>query len=112
MAKAKNPGTNIVYSTNPEYEYEHDEANIETLLPEKQGLRIMLDKKQRAGKSVTLIKGFKGKEEDLESLGKKLKTFCGTGGSVKNNEIIIQGDNREKAHQWLLKNGYELSKKI
>ncbi len=67
--------------------------------------------KQRAGKAVTLITGFAGKEGDLQELGKKLKTFCGTGGSAKNNEIIIQGDQREKVMQWLKKNGFVNTKK-
>jgi translation initiation factor 1 len=85
---------------------------METLLPAGQKLRILLDKKQRAGKMVSLVTGFAGTTADLDELGKKLKTFCGTGGSVKNGEIIVQGDNRDKLLQWLLKNGYSGSKKI
>jgi translation initiation factor 1 len=84
----------------------------ETLQPREQKLRVKLDTKQRAGKAVTLVTGFSGAVADLEDLGKKLKSFCGTGGSVKDGEIIVQGDNREKVLQWLLKNGYTSSKKI
>lgn len=82
----------------------------DTLPPEKQKLRIKLDTKQRAGKAVTLVTHFVGKEEDLEELGKKLKNFCGTGGSVKDDEIIIQGDQKSKVLQWLQKNGYKNTK--
>ena len=103
----------LVYSTDPNFKLQENEPEIkEIVLPNKQKLRIILDKKQRAGKAVTLVTGFIGNDADLEVLGKKLKTFCGTGGAVKENEIIIQGDNREKVLQWLLKNGYASSKKV
>ena len=84
----------------------------ETLSPKEQKLRIRLETKHRGGKTASLIEGFTGKEEDLEELGKKLKNFCGTGGSAKDGEIIIQGDQSDKVLQWLLKNGYEKTKKI
>ncbi len=98
----------LVYSTDPNFKLEEEQQEIETLEPALQKLKIQLDTKQRAGKAVTLITGFAGKADDLEDLGKKLKNFCGTGGSAKNGEIIIQGDQREKVKQWLLKNGYKI----
>ncbi len=102
----------IVYSTDPDFVIKKANEEVNTTQPaEHQPLKIVLDKKQRAGKIVTLITGFNGKEEDLEKLSKQLKTFCGTGGSVKDNAIIIQGDNKEKVYQWLHKNGYKLTKK-
>ena len=103
----------LVYSTDPDFKInETNNEEQETLLAQQQKLRILLDKKQRAGKMVTLIEGFVGAAADMEALGKKLKTFCGTGGSVKDGEIIVQGDNRDKVLQWLLKTGYTASKKI
>jgi translation initiation factor 1 len=103
----------LVYSTDPGFKLpEMDNEESETLLPAQQKLRIVLDKKQRAGKMVTLIEGFIGKQTDREELGKKLKSFCGTGGSVKDNEILVQGDNRDKVLQWLQKNGYSAARKI
>ena len=103
----------LVYSTDPNFKMAEDNiGEQETLPPAQQKLRIVLDKKQRAGKAVTLVEGFVGKDADMEELGKKLKTFCGTGGSVKDGEIIIQGDNRDKVLQWLQKNGYTTTKKI
>ncbi len=113
MQKKKiNSLSGLVYSTDPNFKPEDDNtAEQETLLPAQQKLKILLDKKQRAGKAVTLVTGFVGKENDMEELGKKLKTFCGTGGSVKDGEIIIQGDNRDKILQWLQKNGYAAAKK-
>ena len=103
----------LVYSTDPNFKIEEKISdNTETLLSAQQKLKVRLDKKHRAGKMVTLIEGFIGKEVDREEIGKKLKAFCGTGGSVKDGEIIVQGDNRDKVLQWLLKNGYANSKKI
>lgn len=112
MKKKINSLGGLVYSTNPDFKIEvGNETATETLLPAKQLLKIMLDKKNRAGKAVTLVTGFIGSLTDLETLGKKLKSFCGTGGSVKDNEIIIQGDNRDKLLQWFQKNGYTSVKK-
>lgn len=98
----------VVFSTNPDFRYEHDqEDESETLSPNKQDLRVTLDKKQRKGKSVTLVTGFIGKEDDLKELGKLLKTKCGVGGTVKEGEILIQGDFREKILEILKKEGYK-----
>jgi translation initiation factor 1 len=114
MSKKNKPDPRgFVFSTDPSFCFEEEEqVPQETLVPEQQKLRIRLDTKQRAGKAVTLVTGFIGKEEDLEDLGKKLKNFCGTGGSVKDGEAIIQGDQRDKVLQWLLKNGFLNTKRI
>jgi len=114
MQKKKlNSLSGLVYSTDPNYKPETDSIEEQETLPAaQQKLRILLDRKQRAGKSVTLVEGFVGKEADMEDLGKKLKSFCGTGGSVKDGEILIQGDNRDKVLQWLQKNGYTAAKKV
>lgn len=107
--KNKADKSGFVFSTDPTFQFEHEaQEEQETLPPEKQKLRILLDTKQRAGKAVTLVTGFVGKADDLEELGKKAKQFCGTGGSVKDGEIIIQGDQREKARQFLLKLKYRI----
>lgn len=112
MKKLKSFG-GLVYSTDPDFKLPDESEEVrEIILPAQQKLRIRLDTKHRAGKAVTLIEGFTGKETDREALGKKLKSYCGTGGSVKDGEIIIQGDNRDKVLQWLIKNGFTLSKKI
>jgi translation initiation factor 1 len=111
--KNKADRNGFVFSTDPAFQFEKDEKeNGETLTPQLQKLKVRLDRKHRAGKAVTLVDGFIGREEDLEDLGKKLKNFCGTGGSAKDGEIIIQGDQRDKVLQWLLKNNYKNSKKI
>jgi translation initiation factor 1 len=110
--KIKPDSRGFVYSTNPDFNFEHEQDNQDTLPAADQRLKIRLDTKHRAGKAVTLIEGFVGQEHDLEELGKKLKAFCGTGGSAKNREIIVQGDHRDKVLQWLLKNGYSKTKRI
>lgn len=108
--KNKADKSGFVYSTDPSFRFENEEQEVrETLAPEKQKLRIQLDTKQRGGKAVTLVTGFVGKPDDLEDLGKKMKQFCGTGGSVKDGEIIIQGDQREKVRTFLHKNNYRVS---
>ncbi|MCP4553337.1 MAG: translation initiation factor [Bacteroidetes bacterium] len=104
----KNKRAGIVYSTNPDFSYEYEgEGNIETLPPNQQLLKIYLDRKQRGGKTISIVKGFVGNPTDLEVLGKMLKIKCGTGGSVKNNEILVQGDMRDKIIQMLEKAGYK-----
>ena len=113
MSKKNKPDTRgFVYSTDPNFSFEEEQSNDVTLPSVQQKLKIRLDTKNRAGKAVTLVTGFSGTDEDLQDLGKKLKSFCGTGGSAKDGEIIVQGDQREKVLQWLIKNGYKLAKKI
>ena len=113
MSKKNKPDSRgFVFSTDPNFKFEEEQYSNETLLPAQQKLKVRLDTRNRAGKAVTLVEGFIGKEEDLEDLGKKLKSFCGTGGSAKDGEIIIQGDQREKVMQWFGKNGYKNIKKI
>ena len=104
---AKNKNSRMVYSTNPDYEYTDDrEHSAETLPPSQQKLTISRDKKQRRGKQVTLITGFVGTDDDLKELGKMLKSKCGVGGTVKNGEIIVQGEFKEKVKQILTSLGY------
>ena len=116
MNKKKNHFTRpdgLVYSTDPDFKIPgKDGREMETPVSSLQNLRISLDTRNRAGKAVTLVQGFTGRETDREELGKKLKAFCGTGGSVKDGEIIIQGDNRDKVLQWLKKNGFTEAKKL
>jgi translation initiation factor 1 len=111
MAKKNKPDTRgFVYSTNPNFHFEEEKGNNETIPANKQQLKIRTDTGMRGGKIVTLIQGFAGKTEDLEEMGKQLKNFCGTGGSVKEGYIIIQGDQRDKVMQWMGKNGYVKAK--
>ncbi|HRD56393.1 MAG TPA: translation initiation factor [Ferruginibacter sp.] len=103
----------IVFSTDPNFKPEAETIEEEiTLSPALQKINVRLETKHRAGKAVTLIENFIGTEEDKIDLGKKLKTFCGTGGSVKDGEILVQGDNRDKVVAWLLKNGFKTVKKV
>jgi len=113
MSKHKADKNGFVFSTNPNFSFEEEPAEEQaTVAPEQQKLRLKLDTKQRAGKAVTLVENFIGTEEDAAILGKQLKNYCGTGGSVKGFEILVQGDQRDKVLQWLLKNGYKQTKKI
>jgi translation initiation factor 1 len=111
MAKKQQKIQNVVYSTNPNFAYEFEQSNdIQTLPPQQQRLYISIDRKQRAGKEVTLIEGFLGTEDDLKDLGKLLKSKCGVGGSVKDNEILIQGNFKQKIFDLLLKEGFSQTK--
>tara|TARA_B110000438_G_scaffold137968_1_gene133294 strand:+ start:378 stop:713 length:336 start_codon:yes stop_codon:yes gene_type:complete len=95
----------FMYSTNPNFEFEYENQEMETLPNNKQHLKVCIDK-HRAGKIAIIIKDFAGNTEDLKALGKLLKTKCGVGGSAKNGEIIIQGDVRDKVMEILEKEGY------
>lgn len=101
----------VVFSTNPDFQYQYEKEKVhETLSLQKQNLKVMLDKKQRGGKVVTLIAGFVGMEKDIQELGRKLKIKCGVGGSVKDGEIIIQGDFRDRIVSLLTAEGYKARK--
>lgn len=107
MGKNKKNRTGIVYSTNPDFNYNYGEHEEEaTIAPEKQRLKVSIDRKKRRGKVVTLVSGFVGTENDLKSLGKKLKTKCGVGGSAKEGEIIVQGDHKQRVLTLLKGMGY------
>ena len=100
----------IVYSTNPDFNYGDEESVVETLAPERQKLRVSIERHHRGGKTVTLVRGFVGTDDDLQTLAKQLKTKCGTGGSAKDGEIIIQGEVKEKVVELLKKLGYSNTK--
>lgn len=105
----KKSGT--VYSTNPDFQYDYEsEANEETLEPSEQKLTVMIDRKQRKGKEVTLIVGFVGLEDDLKDLGKTLKQKCGVGGSTKDGDILIQGNQIKKVMDYLQSEGYNVKR--
>ena len=110
MAKKKKR-VDVVYSTNPNYGYDFDDnEEQETLAPNAQNLRVLIDRKQRKGKTATLVEGFVGSADDLKDLGKMLKSKCGVGGSAKDGEIIIQGEVRDKVMDLLKAEGYNVKR--
>lgn len=110
MPKKNNQSSGIVYSTDPSFKSEEESISTEKTAPAQQNLQISFETKHRAGKAVTIIWNYKGSDDEMELLGKQLKTHCGTGGSVKDREILIQGDHRKKVFDWLIKNGYKKTK--
>ncbi len=106
MTKKIKPG-GIVYSTNPDFKYTAPPHQGATISPQQQNLKIFLDKKNRGGKTVTIISGFVGKEEVLEKISRELKSKCGVGGTVKDGEIVIQGDHRDRILRILTAAGYK-----
>lgn len=111
MAKKKKNRIGTVYSTNPDYNYQYEsEQEADLLPPQQQKLRVSIDRKQRKGKEVTLVSGFVGPEEDLKDLGKLLKSKCGVGGSAKDGEIMVQGNQREKVIEILKNEGFSQTK--
>src|SRR5512133_1158355 len=109
MGKSFKSRQGIVYSTNPDFQYKEENQNNtgSTLPPNRQDLRVCIDRKQRAGKVVTLVTGFVGNESDLEALGKMLKSKCGVGGTVKDGQIIVQGEFADRVLRLLLDAGYK-----
>jgi translation initiation factor 1 len=106
---SKKQPVGVVYSTNPDYQYQYDdEPEASTLPPAKQRLRVSLDRHHRGGKTVTLVTGFIGTDDDLQALGRQLKAKCGVGGSAKDGEIIIQGDQLTKVRTALTDAGYQV----
>lgn len=109
MSKKKFPlSDGIVFSTDPAFRTGPEPEPEETPAPAQQRLKVTLDTKHRAGKAVTLVSGFIGRGEDLEALGKQVRNLCGSGGSVKDGDIIVQGDHRPKVIQWLKTKGYKI----
>lgn len=113
MSKKNKPDERgFVYSTDPNFNFKNDDDSKESLPPAQQLLKVILETKQRGGKAVTVVYGYVGPDSDLEEMGKKLKAYCGTGGSVKDGEILVQGDQRDKVMQWLGKQGYVKAKRV
>jgi translation initiation factor 1 len=112
MSKKDKNRVNVVYSTNPNFQFQHEEEEEQdTLVNNQQRLYVSIDRKQRAGKEVTLIEGFTGTADDLKELGKLLKSKCGVGGTVKDREVLIQGNFKDKIFDLLIKEGYTQTKK-
>lgn len=113
MSKNKKHRDGVVYSTDPDFNYNFFSEALgsqEEVDKNKMVLRVSIDRKQRGGKEVTLITGFTGKSDDLEALGKQLKTKCGVGGTAKDNEIVLQGNHKDKVIKWLQEWGYSGTK--
>lgn len=107
MAKKRNDRRGIVYSTDPDFRYEPEgEGTVDTPPPAEQRLVVRIDRRQRKGKEVTLVEGFRGADGDLDALGKRLKTRCGVGGAVKDGQILLQGDHRDRVLAALQADGY------
>ena len=111
MAKKRRDRHNIVYSTNPDYEYSYNENNEVDEEPAQQNLYVCLDRKQRAGKEVTIVEGFIGSKEALKILAKYLKSCCGVGGTAKDGVILIQGNFKDRVYNLLIEKGYSVKKK-
>jgi len=113
MSKNKKPGQfGFVFSTNPDFNFQpEEEGEVDDLPANQQPLKIWLDRKKRKGKDVTLITGFSGSGDSLKALGKALKSKCGVGGTVKDGEILLQGDHRDKVLAYLLEQGFSKAKK-
>jgi len=113
MGKNKKHRSGIVFSTNPDHEYDHfQDEEMETLPPQQQKLKVEIDRKNRKGKAVTVVYNWEGSDDDLKALGKMLKTKCGVGGAVKNGEILIQGQFKQKIYDLLKAEGYSQTKMV
>lgn len=113
MTKNKLKSSGIVYSTDPHFKQQEEEQETIANLPaNQQKIKVRLETKHRGGKAVTLVENYIATDDEKTDMGKKLKAFCGTGGSVKDGEILVQGDNRDKVLAWLHKNGFTASRKI
>ena len=113
MGKNKKHRSGVVFSTNPDHAYEYDkDEESETLPPQQQKLKVEIDRKNRKGKDVTLVYGWEGTDDDLKVLGKMLKSKCGVGGTVKNGEIMIQGNFKQKIYDLLKVDGYTQTKMV
>lgn len=109
---SKNKKNNIVYSTNPNYNYDDDFEELDSIKNAEQKLIVIIDRKQRKGKSVTLVTGYIGNNDDLKDLAKILKSKCGVGGTTKDDEILIQGEFRDKVFELLINLGFSKTKKV
>jgi translation initiation factor 1 len=110
MMSKKNNSDGIVYSTNKNFSYSSQPHQAASVSANQQDLKVFLDKKNRGGKTVTIVAGFKGKESELEKIAKELKSKCGVGGSVKEGQILIQGDHRDRIISILTASGYKAKK--